>query len=80
MSVSTAFANKEDYDKIREDDHIDIIGLTSMAPEKPLQLVLNHADGSNETIEVNHSYNEHQIAWFKAGGALNIIRAGVHEE
>jgi aconitate hydratase len=72
--LALTFANKEDYDKIQEDDTIDIIGLTSFAPNKSLQLVLNHADGSSETIEVNHSYNEQQIEWFKAGGALNIIR------
>jgi len=72
--LALTFANKEDYDKIQEDDTIDIIGLTEFAPGKPLQLVLNHANGSSETITVNHTYNEQQIEWFKAGGALNIIR------
>lgn len=72
--LALTFANKEDYDKIQEDDTIDIEGLLSFAPNKPLALVLNHADGSNETILVNHTYNEQQIEWFKAGGALNIIR------
>ncbi len=72
--LALTFANKEDYDKILEDDSFDIEGLLAFAPNKALQLVLNHADGSNETISVNHTYNEQQIEWFKAGGALNIIR------
>jgi aconitate hydratase len=72
--LALTFANKDDYDKILEDDTIDIIGLTSFTPGKPLHIVLHHANGATETIEVNHSYNEQQIEWFKAGGALNIIR------
>jgi aconitate hydratase len=75
--LALTFADKADYDKIQENDNIDIEGLLAMAPGKQLQVVLNHADGSNETINVNHSYNEQQIDWFKAGGALNIIRASV---
>jgi aconitate hydratase len=54
-----------------EDDRIDIVGLTTFAPEKPLTLVLNHIDGKKETITVNHTYNASQIEWFKAGSALN---------
>ena len=72
--LALTFANKEDYARILEDDTIDIEGLLAFAPNKPLQVVLNHADGSNETIEVNHTYNHQQIEWFKAGAALNIIR------
>jgi len=72
--LALTFANKEDYDKIQEDDIIDIEGLLSFAPGKALTLVLNHIDGTNDTILVNHTYNEQQIEWFKAGGALNIIR------
>jgi aconitate hydratase len=72
--LALTFADKEDYNKILEDDSIDIEGLMAFAPGKQLQLVLNHADGSNETIQVNHTYNAQQIEWFKAGGALNIIR------
>ncbi|NNV54767.1 aconitate hydratase [Limnovirga soli] len=72
--LAITFDNKEDYDKVQEDDNIDILGLTSFAPGKPLSVVLNHADGSSDTITVNHTYNEQQIEWFKAGGALNIIR------
>ena len=72
--LALTFANKADYNKILEDDTFDIEGLLAFAPNKSLQLVLNHADGSNETIQVNHTYNQQQIEWFKAGGALNIIR------
>jgi aconitate hydratase len=75
--LGLTFADKADYDKIQEDDSIDIEGLLTFAPGKNLQLVLNHADGSNETIQVKHSYNEQQIAWFKAGGALNVIKASL---
>ena len=72
--LALTFVNKEDYDKILEDDTIDIEGLTSFAPGKALHLVLNHTDGTIETILVNHTYNDQQIEWFAAGGALNIIR------
>ena len=75
--LGLTFADKADYDKIKEDDIIDINGLTSFTANVPLTLVLNHADGSKEEIKVNHTYNEQQIEWFKAGGALNIIRANV---
>ena len=72
--LALTFANKEDYDKIQEDDTIDITGLETFAPGKPLTVVLRHADGSTESIEVNHTYNEPQIQWFREGGALNLIR------
>ncbi|MCE9540681.1 MAG: aconitate hydratase [Bacteroidetes bacterium] len=75
--LGLTFDNKADYDKIKEDDSIDIIGLTSFAPNVPLTLVLNHADGTKDEFKVNHTYNAQQIEWFKAGGALNIIRANV---
>jgi aconitate hydratase len=75
--LGLTFANKEDYDKILEADVIDIIGLTTFTPDVPLTVVLNHADGSKDEILVNHSYNAQQIEWFKAGGALNIIRKQV---
>ncbi|WP_131536111.1 aconitate hydratase [Pedobacter nototheniae] len=72
--LGLTFADKDDYDKILEDDTIDILGLTEFAPDKPLTLVLHHADGTQEQFNVNHSYNAQQIEWFVAGGALNIIR------
>jgi aconitate hydratase len=75
--LALTFANKNDYDLIQEDDTIDIIGLTEFAPGQPLQLVFTHADGSKDTIQANHTYNQQQIEWFKAGAALNIIRKQV---
>jgi len=76
--LAITFADKADYDKIKEDDTIDILGLTSFTPGVQLTLVMNHADGSSDSIKVNHSYNHQQIEWFKAGGALNIIRSQVN--
>lgn len=75
--LALTFADKEDYNKIQEDDVIDILGLTTFAPGTPLTIALHHNDGTSEEIKVNHTYNAGQIEWFKAGGALNIIRAGV---
>jgi aconitate hydratase len=75
--LALTFANKADYDKIQEDDSIDVIGLTNFAPGTPLTLVLTHKDGSSDSIHANHTYNQQQIEWFKAGGALNIIRKQV---
>ncbi len=73
--LAITFADKADYDRIQEDDSIDIVGLTTFAPGTPLTVVLNHKDGSKEEFKVNHTYNEQQIEWFKAGGALNVIRS-----
>ena len=75
--LALTFANTADYDLIQEDDSIDIVGLTTFAPGKPLQVVLNHKDGTSNTITVNHTYNEGQIEWFKAGSALNLIKAAI---
>lgn len=77
--LALTFANKEDYEKINEDDTIDVMGLIDFMPGKSLQLVLNHANGSAETIEALHSYNAQQIEWYKAGGALNVIRAAAEQ-
>lgn len=71
--LALTFANKEDYNKIKEDDLIDIVGLKEMKPGVALTMILHHADGSSEKFSVNHSYNENQIEWFKAGSALNLI-------
>jgi aconitate hydratase len=78
--LGLTFANKEDYNKVQEDDSIDIVDLVSFAPEKPLTLVLNHADGSKDIIKVNHTYNANQIEWFKAGSALNLMGAKFRDE
>lgn len=74
--LGLTFADKADYDKIQEDDTFDIVGLTTFAPNIPLTVVAHHADGTVDRIQVNHTYNAQQIEWFKAGGALNIIRQG----
>lgn len=78
--LALTFNDKADYEKFQEDDNIDIIGLTEFAPGQPLTLVLNHADGSSDSIIVNHTYNQQQIEWFKAGAALNIIRKEFEEK
>ncbi len=72
--LALTFVNKNDYDKIQEDDSIDILGLMEFAPGKNLTIQLHHADGATESFEVAHTYNAQQIEWFKAGAALNIIR------
>src|SRR5690554_76620 len=73
--LALTFNNPEDYELIQEDDSIDIIGLEEFAPGKPLTVTLNHVDGTRNEILVNHTYNEGQIEWFKAGSALNIVKA-----
>jgi len=76
--LALTFVNPADYDKIHEDDTIDVLGLAAFSPGVQLTIVLTHKDGSSEEFKVNHSYNAQQIEWFKAGGALNIIRASVN--
>ena len=71
--LALTFANKEDYNKILEDDRFDIVGLTTFSPDKPLTLVIHHINGVEERITVNHTYNKNQIDWFKAGSALNAM-------
>lgn len=75
--LALTFADKADYDKIRENDQFDIIGLNDFLPDKPLTLLVHHADGKDEQIALKHTYNNSQIEWFKAGSALNMI-AGKH--
>ncbi len=75
--LGLTFAEPSDYDKVQEDDTIDILGLTEFAPGKQLTIKLHHADGTTDEFPVNHTYNQQQIEWFKAGSALNIIRASV---
>ncbi|WP_026474962.1 aconitate hydratase [Alkaliflexus imshenetskii] len=72
--LALTFDNEADYDKIQEDDTINLIDLEAFAPDKPLNIELIHANGSKETIKVNHSYNKQQIEWFRAGSALNLIK------
>ncbi|MGV0995474.1 aconitate hydratase [Empedobacter falsenii] len=73
--LALTFADKADYDKVQEDDTINFIDLTEFAPGKPLTIEFVHADGSKDLVEANHTYNAQQIEWFKAGSALNLIKA-----
>jgi len=70
--LALTFVHEEDYDKIREDDLIDIPA-TKLQPGKELEVILHHSDGTTEVIPCQHTYNETQIAWFRAGSALNLI-------
>ena len=72
--LALTFADKNDYDKVREHDRISVLGLQRFAPGQPLHVVLTHEDGTTETFEVLHTYNEMQINWFKAGSALNTFK------
>lgn len=68
------FANAADYDKIKPDDKISLLGLNSLAPGKPVDCEIKHKDGSTDRIKLNHSLNDQQINWFKAGSALNRMK------
>ncbi len=71
--LALTFAGPGDYDKVREDDEIAITGLDSFTPGKPLTVTLTHSDGTTDSFAVNHTFNENQIEWFKAGSSLNLI-------
>ena len=73
--LALTFVDKEDYDKVREDDKISILGLTEFTPGKNLTIELAHRDGTKERFEVAHTYNNLQIEWFKAGSALNYMKS-----
>ena len=72
--LGLTFANEADYDKVQEDDTINFLDLVDFAPGKPLMIEFVHADGTKDVIAANHTYNEAQIGWFKAGSALNLIK------
>ena len=72
--LALTFANENDYDLIQEDDTFNFIDLENFAPDTPLTVEVVHKDGSKDTIKVNHTYNDAQIAWFKEGSALNLIK------
>jgi len=72
--LALTFANEADYDLIQEHDVIDFVDLKDFAPGKPLTLVFRHANGLEDRVMAQHTYNEQQIAWFKAGSALNLIK------
>jgi aconitate hydratase len=72
--LAITFSNEADYDKIQENDSFNFTDLRDFAPGKQLTIVLDHRDGTKDTIKVNHTYNEQQIEWFRAGSALNYLR------
>lgn len=72
--LALTFANKADYDLIKEDDTIDVVGMNDFAEGKQLKVVLHHKDGTTDEFSVNHTYNKNQIGWYKAGSALNLIK------
>jgi aconitate hydratase len=72
--LGLTFVDKDDYDKVREDDTISVLGLKEFSPGNNLVVRLDHADGTSDTFEANHTYNQTQIEWFRAGSALNLIR------
>ena len=72
--LALTFSNPADYDKILEDDRIDILDLDSIQPSKLVRCVIHHGDAKTEEIELAHSYNETQLEWFRAGSALNMLR------
>lgn len=76
--LALTFADPKDYDKIQEDDKISLLDLAALAPGKNVKMVIEHKDGKKEEVQCKHSYNAEQIKWFKAGSALNLIRAAHH--
>jgi aconitate hydratase len=71
--LALVFQNPGDYDKIREDDRISLIGLRDMAPGKPVECIVKHSDGTSETLRLNHSFAASQLDWFRKGSALNLF-------
>jgi aconitate hydratase len=72
--LALTFSNSDDYEKILEDDKISLLNLNKLEPEKQIKCIISHNDGNKEEILLNHSYNQSQIQWFKAGSALNVLR------
>ena len=72
--LALTFSNPDDYEKILEDDKISLVDLNNLAPGKQVKCIITHADGNKDEIMLNHSYNQSQIEWFKAGSALNVLR------
>ena len=72
--LALTFTNDSDYDKILEDDKFNLIDLVDFAPGKPLTMEIIHSNGTKDSIQLNHTYNDSQIEWFRAGSALNLIK------
>ena len=74
--LALTFSNPADYDKVNMDDNVALTGLTGLAPGSSVTMQLSHMDGSMDAVELQHTLNEAQIGWFKAGSALNVIATG----
>ncbi|HXW02645.1 MAG TPA: aconitate hydratase, partial [Nitrosarchaeum sp.] len=73
--LALTFDNQNDYDKIKENDRISIVGLNNLKPASLVSCIIHHEDGKKEEISLNHSYNNFQLEWFRAGSALNVLRS-----
>ncbi len=71
--LALTFQDTADYDKIREDDRISLVGLSELAPSKPVDCIVSHSDGTTETLQLNHTFGESQLEWFRLGSALNLF-------
>ena len=71
--LALTFSNPDDYDRIREDDRINLTGLADLAPDKPVACTVHHSDGTSEILSLNHSFGQPQIEWFRVGSALNLF-------
>ena len=71
--LALTFTDEADYDRIREDDRISLTGLSNIKPGEPVQCTVNHSDGTSESLELQHSYSESQLEWFRLGSALNLF-------
>ncbi|HEX9818734.1 MAG TPA: aconitate hydratase [Methylomirabilota bacterium] len=74
--LALTFQAAADYDRIREDDRLSLVGLAGLAPGEPVRCVVTHADGTTETLMLSHSYGASQLDWFRAGSALNVVPRG----
>ncbi len=73
--LALTFQDDADYDRVREDDRISLLGLAELAEGRPVACRIDHADGTTETLSLGHSYSTSQISWFRAGAALNLVRS-----
>jgi aconitate hydratase len=71
--LALTFQDAADYDRIREDDRLSLVGLSSLAPGKPVECRVRHADGTTETLRLNHTFAANQLDWFRGGSALNVV-------
>jgi aconitate hydratase len=78
--LALTFQSPADYDRIREDDRVSLVGLKGMAPGRPVECRVKHADGTTETLRLNHTFSEAQLEWFRKGSALNLFHGAAVPE